>query len=247
MSENPSEQEPSIEEILASIRQIISDDDEEEPTKKPKEMVVEDPVQHETDNVLELTEEDLAEIADDYDDEPELPEDSPIEIDMINRDDDMDLSDYEDNEPAPEPVPEPAYEPEEVDLSDYDDEEDEDEDDFEEDEDDEPEYDESPNDVLEELRRIREETQMKDTSQKHVPSDILSSGTQAAAIGSIAKLASKMPINSPRSYDGVTLEDIVREMLHPMLREWMDDNLPPMVERIVQKELEKLARRAMDD
>ena len=66
-------------------------------------------------------------------------------------------------------------------------------------------------------------------------------------MGSMAKLVNKMPINSSRSYDGVTLEDIVREMLHPMLREWMDDNLPPMVERIVQKEIEKMARRAFDD
>jgi len=32
-----------------------------------------------------------------------------------------------------------------------------------------------------------------------------------------------------------------------MLREWMDENLPNMVERNVQKELEKLARRALDD
>ena len=84
-------------------------------------------------------------------------------------------------------------------------------------------------------------------SSRPVPSDILSSSTQAAAMGSLSKLTSKMPINSSRSFDGITLEDIVREMLHPMLREWMDDNLPPMVERIVQKELEKLARRAMDD
>jgi uncharacterized protein len=36
-------------------------------------------------------------------------------------------------------------------------------------------------------------------------------------------------------------------MLHPMLRDWMNTNLPPMVERMVQKELEKLARRAMDE
>ena len=66
-------------------------------------------------------------------------------------------------------------------------------------------------------------------------------------MGSLAKLTKKMPINNSRSYDGVTLEDIVRELLHPMLREWMDDNLPPMVERIVQKEIEKMARRAMED
>lgn len=195
MSENPSEQEPSIEEILSSIRQIISDDDDDDTTvDEPKEEVLESPVREGTDDVLELTEDDLVE------DEPEpTPEPEPEEIEI-------DMRDMEE-EPAaePEPEPEPAVD-----------------------------------DIIE---QIRSEPAKPNT----VPSDILSSGTQAAAIGSISKLASKMPINSGRSYDGVTLEDIVREMLHPMLREWMDDNLPPMVERIVQKELEKLARRAMDD
>lgn len=188
MSDNSSEQEPSIEEILASIRQIISDDDDEGQESAEAEDVVESPIHHDSDDVLELTEEDLVE---EPVSEPE-PEPEEMEIDMV------------DNEPEEELQ-------EEV----------------------EPMVD----DIIEEIR----------AEPRTVPSDILSSGTQAAAIGSITKLASKMPINSARSYDGVTLEDIVREMLHPMLREWMDDNLPSMVERIVQKELEKLARRAMDD
>lgn len=176
MSETPSEEEPSIEEILASIRQIISDDDEEGEEEKE---VVEDPVRHERDDVLELTEEDLVEQTES---EPE-PEEEPVEVDMRDREEEIEV------EAEPDPMPEP----------------------------------------------------------QPVPSEILSSATQEAAMSSISKLATKMPINSSRSYDGVTLEDIVRELLHPMLREWMDKNLPPMVERTVQKELEKLARRAMDD
>ena len=102
-------------------------------------------------------------------------------------------------------------------------------------------------DALQEIRSAKKQRPQADHSQNTVPSDILSSGAQAAALGSLSKLTKKMPINNSRSFDGVTLEDIVKEMLHPMLREWMDDNLPPMVERIVQKELEKLARRAFDD
>lgn len=185
MAENPSEEEePSIEEILASIRQIISDDDEEAGDESEAdsgdEDVIDDPIRHENNDVLELTEDDLAE-----------------------------------SDPEPEPEPEEMPEPE-----------------------------------VEMIDRLEEEAQMDPEPKpeaRPVPSDILSSGTQSAALGSISKLKSKMPIESSRSYDGVTLEDIVRELLHPMLREWMDDNLPPMVERIVQKELEKLARRAMDD
>jgi cell pole-organizing protein PopZ len=39
-----------------------------------------------------------------------------------------------------------------------------------------------------------------------------------------------------------TLEDLVKEMLKPMLKTWLDDNLPPMVERLVRAEIERVAR-----
>jgi cell pole-organizing protein PopZ len=39
-----------------------------------------------------------------------------------------------------------------------------------------------------------------------------------------------------------TLEDIVREMLKPMLKSWLDDNLPPLVERLVAAEIQRVAR-----
>jgi cell pole-organizing protein PopZ len=39
-----------------------------------------------------------------------------------------------------------------------------------------------------------------------------------------------------------TLEDLVKEMLRPMLKAWIDDNLPGMVERIVRAEIERVSR-----
>ena len=39
-----------------------------------------------------------------------------------------------------------------------------------------------------------------------------------------------------------TLEDLVREMLRPMLKTWLDDNLPGLVERLVRAEIERVAR-----
>jgi cell pole-organizing protein PopZ len=39
-----------------------------------------------------------------------------------------------------------------------------------------------------------------------------------------------------------TLEDLVREMLKPMLKAWLDDNLPNMVERMVRAEIERVSR-----
>ncbi len=43
---------------------------------------------------------------------------------------------------------------------------------------------------------------------------------------------------------GITLEDMVRELLKPILKEWLDDNLPYMIERIVKQEIEKMVNRA---
>jgi len=39
-----------------------------------------------------------------------------------------------------------------------------------------------------------------------------------------------------------TLEDLVKEMLRPMLKGWLDDNLPGLVERIVRAEIERVSR-----
>ncbi|MCY1668502.1 PopZ family protein [Rhizobium sp. SL86] len=39
-----------------------------------------------------------------------------------------------------------------------------------------------------------------------------------------------------------SVEDMAREMLKPMLREWLDDNLPTLVERMVREEIERVAR-----
>ncbi|TDR93818.1 PopZ family protein [Enterovirga rhinocerotis] len=44
------------------------------------------------------------------------------------------------------------------------------------------------------------------------------------------------------SQNATTLEDLVREMLRPMLKTWLDDNLPPLVERLVAAEIERVAR-----
>lgn len=39
-----------------------------------------------------------------------------------------------------------------------------------------------------------------------------------------------------------TLEDLVKEMLRPLLKSWLDDNLPGLVERIVRSEIERVSR-----
>lgn len=44
----------------------------------------------------------------------------------------------------------------------------------------------------------------------------------------------------------VTLEDIARDLMRPAIKAWIDQNLPDIIERAVQKEVEKLSRRAID-
>ena len=44
------------------------------------------------------------------------------------------------------------------------------------------------------------------------------------------------------SQNARTLDDLVREMLRPMLKAWLDDNLPGMVDRIVRAEIERVSR-----
>ena len=39
------------------------------------------------------------------------------------------------------------------------------------------------------------------------------------------------------------LQDMAQELLRPMLKQWLDSNLPPLVERLVREEIERVARR----
>jgi cell pole-organizing protein PopZ len=43
---------------------------------------------------------------------------------------------------------------------------------------------------------------------------------------------------------GRTLEDMTIELMRPLLKDWLDRNLPAVVERLVQKEIERIARRS---
>ena len=65
----------------------------------------------------------------------------------------------------------------------------------------------------------------------------LMSGTTSAAIDSAFNaLAQTVLVDNAR-----TLEDLVREMLRPMLKVWLDDNLPGIVERLVRAEIERVS------
>jgi cell pole-organizing protein PopZ len=66
---------------------------------------------------------------------------------------------------------------------------------------------------------------------------ILSHSTVSAVESAFNTLANTVLSNNAR-----TLEDLVKEMLRPMLKSWLDDNLPGLVERIVKAEIERVSR-----
>jgi uncharacterized protein len=69
------------------------------------------------------------------------------------------------------------------------------------------------------------------------PQQILSRSTVSAVESAFNTLANTVLSNNAR-----TLEDLVKEMLRPMLKSWLDDNLPGLVERIVKLEIERVSR-----
>jgi uncharacterized protein len=69
------------------------------------------------------------------------------------------------------------------------------------------------------------------------PQPILSHSTVSAVESAFHTLANTVLSNNAR-----TLEDLVKEMLRPMLKSWLDDNLPGLVERIVKAEIERVSR-----
>ena len=66
---------------------------------------------------------------------------------------------------------------------------------------------------------------------------LLSDDATAAVSSAFGTLAHTVLAQNAR-----TLDDLVREMLRPMLKNWLDDNLPTIVERLVRAEIERVSR-----
>lgn len=73
----------------------------------------------------------------------------------------------------------------------------------------------------------------------HVEPDahLISASTKSAVDSAFNSLAQTVLVQNAR-----TLEDLVREMLRPMLKGWLDENLPGLVERLVRAEIERVSR-----
>jgi uncharacterized protein len=72
---------------------------------------------------------------------------------------------------------------------------------------------------------------------------LMSAATTAALDSAFHALAQNAQAQSAQARDGRTLEEVVSELLRPMLKAWLDDNLPDLVERLVRAEIERVSRR----
>ncbi|MEM9706161.1 MAG: DUF2497 domain-containing protein [Pseudomonadota bacterium] len=72
-------------------------------------------------------------------------------------------------------------------------------------------------------------------------SDMISDSSAQAAAKAFDSLSEAVRISSAQ--EGRTLEDIVTEMLRPMIKDWLDGNLPAIVEEKVEAEVQRLSRR----
>lgn len=210
MAQSNAEQEPTMEEILASIRRIINEDDEpggEEAAAPAEAAAVAEPeaepafeaepeAQPEAE-AAQPAEDDVLELTDRIEDEGEGT--TPMAIA-----DDLMILDREEPAAEPEPAPEPEPEPEPV-------------------------FEAAPEPEPEPARAPAEDDDA-----------LLAEPAASAAAGAFAALTENLRVSSE---NGQTLEGIVRELMRPMLKQWLDENLPSIVESKVQEEIERVARR----
>lgn len=165
-------EEPSIEEILGSIRRIIAEDEDGAAPAAAEETAPQPAPVEEEEEPLELTNkiETTADVA------PAMP----IEDVAIT---------FEESTPAPA--------------------------------------------MTEEVVPMSEETELD---------SLISDSAANATVAVMSQLARHTAITE-EGHDGITIENIVREMLKPMLRDWLDKNLPDIVQKMVARELDRLSKR----
>ncbi|WP_158541600.1 DUF2497 domain-containing protein [Pelagibacterium lacus] len=72
---------------------------------------------------------------------------------------------------------------------------------------------------------------------------LLEPATSAAVRSAFSRLDTpRLSPDMALGANGLTIEAMIREMLRPMLKDWLDENLPSMVERIVTQEIERVSR-----
>jgi len=78
------------------------------------------------------------------------------------------------------------------------------------------------------------------------PTTLVAPEAAAAAAVSVSSLVRTLTDRAVQVRSGgPTVEDIVREELRPLLKSWLDANLPSLVERLVRAEIERVVGRVV--
>jgi len=73
-----------------------------------------------------------------------------------------------------------------------------------------------------------------------LPEPVMSGESSAAASAAFNRLGETL---LSRALNDRPIEDLTRDLLRTMIKQWLDDNLPDMVERLVREEIARVARR----
>ena len=226
MADQTSQEEPSMEEILASIRRIISEDGEEEEKLDAARSSAEGDSTLRTGSISAETQladaaeltgagDEVLELTDEVDEhgnvvEAQAPEQAEHAVEATE------IAEFNELVAEPETAFEPESEPEPT-----------------------PELAAKP---------VAQFTPAQQVMENGKP--LVETITEEATAGAFAALASQMGPGSVSENDqkitpsGRTLEEHVLEMVRPMLREWLDKHLPQMVQRLVQREIDRIIHRS---
>jgi len=213
---DPTAQEPTMEEILASIRRIISEDDA--PAAEPPAAAAApapEPAHHEPEPAppaptpIHAVAPPAPHVEEEEDDVLELTEPAPAPAETHG---DLDVFAAE---PAPTPAAAPPAPPPVVKA---------------------PEPAPPPPKPI-----VHEETAYTPSfSGAALDDDLLISGGNAdKAASHFGKLSQSVAMPAL----GRNLEDVVAELLKPLLKDWLDEHLPGIVEEKVQAEVDRISRR----
>ena len=200
MNQPAKAQEPSMEEILASIRRIIADDDAAKPPPKAPPKPPEAPPAKPAAAPAAASGDEMDAMLADLDEKPQSSPEPPDEV--------LELTEAM-AAPAPEPA-QPTFRRIDPDHPDV---------------------------VFDDAAPAPSPPPPAPPRALVGESPLLSNAASAAVHSAFGTLAHSVLAQNPR-----TLEDLVKEMLRPMLKSWLDDNLPVMVERLVRAEIERVSR-----
>ena len=231
------QKEPTMEEILSSIRKIIADDDTPAPEPAEAEAITEDeldvfddfeldaPATEETvveteEDVLAAISQSMDEATGDFEVEAPAAELEADEFEFVVEEDNFETFAEDDFEGVEDFAEVEAAAPEA-------------EDSFE------------PADMEEAIvaEPMPEVAIQKETPMSAPSAPLTDTATVTAAAGALGKLLSNVEFGEAAG-GATTIEGLVREMMRPMLKEWLDENLPGIVEKHVEAEVQRIARMA---